>query len=438
VASAKHTTSPHQTATRLPGWFGTKVSLIGSADPPAFSHHIRADRPPTHTGGLYSDFFFLRWGGAGFIRAHIAANGHAFVGGYAVGSEGMIPSVEYAERPQSQTWTWMFERQWLFYTVWGRLLFDPATPDSTFASSFDLRYPSTAGSGAGALLLQGFELVSIVPLRICAFVTNTWDFTLHAEGFLMPVNNPDKHANGFISVETLLKSRTLDPSMQAIADFVSAGANASLTSPLRLADELTNASLAALAMTRNPVLAAPKALVREVGDLISWAHLGLYFACKLQGTVAFARFRANGDASWQAAATKHLTDARTEWKALVNATAHLRSDIPLDDFAKSGKTFSWAALLPMVERDLALVSNGGMCGLAEHQLCPGLKGKGAACQACVHANKHALGDAGCWDHKAGGTEKSFAQKWCGQKRENGVEGYEPASREVKASILVRS
>ena len=37
------------------------------------------------------DFFALRWGGAPFIRAHIARNGGDFVGGYITGSEEHIP-----------------------------------------------------------------------------------------------------------------------------------------------------------------------------------------------------------------------------------------------------------------------------------------------------------------------------------------------------------
>ena len=74
----------------------------------------------------------------------------------------------------------MFERQWAFYVVWGRLLFDPTTPDSAFAAEFDHRYPSIAGSGEGMRIMNAYELISIVPLRICAFVYSTWDFTLHA------------------------------------------------------------------------------------------------------------------------------------------------------------------------------------------------------------------------------------------------------------------
>ena len=72
------------------------------------------------------DFFILRWGEPGFIRAHIAANGHEYVGGYFVGSEGYIPAKDYSHKPGPHvTWDYAFEKQWMFYMLWGRLLYDP-------------------------------------------------------------------------------------------------------------------------------------------------------------------------------------------------------------------------------------------------------------------------------------------------------------------------
>ena len=86
-------------------------------------------------------------GGAGFIREHIAKNGHAYVGGYAIGSEGNIPAFDYSEKDSEGVW--MAQKQWLYYSLWGRLLYDPTTPDTTFAAMFDARY-HLSGSPAAA------------------------------------------------------------------------------------------------------------------------------------------------------------------------------------------------------------------------------------------------------------------------------------------------
>ena len=78
-------------------------------------------------------------GGAGFIREHIAKNGHAYVGGYAIGSEGNIPAFDYSEKDSEGVW--MAQKQWLYYSLWGRLLYDPTTPDTRPTGCEDLGWP---------------------------------------------------------------------------------------------------------------------------------------------------------------------------------------------------------------------------------------------------------------------------------------------------------
>ena len=67
--------------------------------------------------------FALRWGVADFIRQHIADNTPDYVGGYFIGSETYIPAKDYFTKPGfSVNWKYAFQRQWLFYKLWGRLL----------------------------------------------------------------------------------------------------------------------------------------------------------------------------------------------------------------------------------------------------------------------------------------------------------------------------
>ena len=82
------------------------------------------------------DFFILRWGESEFIRKHIAQNTQSYVNGYFVGSEGYIPAKDVSHvESNHKTWKYAFEKQWLFYKVWGRLLYDPTTPDEMFEVS---------------------------------------------------------------------------------------------------------------------------------------------------------------------------------------------------------------------------------------------------------------------------------------------------------------
>jgi hypothetical protein len=82
------------------------------------------------------DFFMLRWGQPEFIRRHIAENAQPYVNGYYVGSECYIPAKDYITSLKGSGYTYAFERQWMFYKNWGRLLYNPHTPDTVFEQAF--------------------------------------------------------------------------------------------------------------------------------------------------------------------------------------------------------------------------------------------------------------------------------------------------------------
>ena len=61
------------------------------------------------------------------------------------------------------------------------------------------------------------------PFIMLDTVYNTFDFALYSEGFTQVATNKDKgkdNPKGFISIETLIRTKTLDPTLQSIADFV--------------------------------------------------------------------------------------------------------------------------------------------------------------------------------------------------------------------------
>jgi hypothetical protein len=107
------------------------------------------------------DFFALRWSEPDFVRQHIALNGQPYVGGYFLGSECYIPAKDHMTRPElDRPWRWAFQRQWLYYMTWGRLLYDPETPDDVFAAACEARY-GPAGRELFAALKWWDELIRV-------------------------------------------------------------------------------------------------------------------------------------------------------------------------------------------------------------------------------------------------------------------------------------
>ena len=311
------------------------------------------------------DFFILRWGQSTFIREHIRKNSDEFVNGYFVGSEGYIPAKDFSHIPSiHQSWNYAFEKQWLFYQMWGRLLYDPTVPDEIFEKAFDRRY----AGGSGKDLLKASLAASKMPLRFASFHAGTWDYTLYSEGFLAPYPANDAGfdaKSAFVSIEELINHPTLDTSYLSIKEYVAMLDNTrdplNKITPIQLADSLAkDAALVSnivgrLRGNKNPTLQC------ELDDLETWAYLSLYFSEKLRAGVSLQTFRVNHVKSFQKNAISNLTRCLEYWKKIAEITSRHYKEVPyVDDQSmerqpdNDAHTFSWLKYIPQAERDIKI------------------------------------------------------------------------------------
>lgn len=312
------------------------------------------------------DFFILRWGQPDFVREHIKINKKDYVNGYFVGSEGYIPALDYSSKPlPEKTWQYAFEKQWLFYKVWGRLLYQQDTPDALFASAFDLRY----GQGVGVTLLEAFKLASNMPLRLASFHRSTWDYTLYAEGFIeaepSSPNVPFDRSSPFISIDEFVDHETLDPLMLSIPEYVTnlVGKQevfSNRITPLALADSSEHDSRRALEIAddlRSQLPDFSGALISELQDVTAWSYLGLYFADKIRAGVALETYRVTGNALKKQEAIRLLEKCLAHWDQLVAVTEGRYLPTPhvsTEHYGKEYREFSWKLLRPQVLRDIEI------------------------------------------------------------------------------------
>lgn len=312
------------------------------------------------------DFFILRWGQPDFIREHIRLNNKEFVNGYFIGSEGYIPAVDYSHKPSAvKTWQYAFEKQWLFYKVWGRLLYQPDAPDEFFSAAFDSRY----GNGIGDNLLAAYKLASNMPLRLASFYRSTWDYTLYSEGFIEaePSSRTEwfDRSSPFISIDQFINHETLDPDMLSIPVYVSDFLGGkplpkNAITPLALADSSekdSNKALALIVSLYPRADACSGSLISELDDVSTWSHLGLYLADKLRAGVALQTYRKTGEEAHKAQAIHYLENCLEHWDQVVaftkdryNPTPHVATQRYGDNFTE----FSWESLRPQVVRDIEI------------------------------------------------------------------------------------
>ena len=306
------------------------------------------------------DFFCLRWGVPQFVRDHIAENTPPYVGGYFVGSETYIPAKDYFTKPGMKVdWKYAFERQWLFYKLWGRLLYNPATPNGKFQAEFTRRYGLQ-----GANLLQASALAGTTPLRLASAFDFTWDFTLYSEGFLA-LDSRVKRVE-YISLERLMKQPATDPNYVSVFNYVNAissgdpFAKNKITPPV-LIQMLERDANKALDLIKNIKTEGNNSLMYEVADIKTWANLGLHFAEKLKGAVALQTYKVQGGEEHKQNAVKHLKNALKFWDVVIAITRPIYNDMPLVHYSEeNGKhwrendnlRFHWALIRPSVAKDI--------------------------------------------------------------------------------------
>lgn len=313
------------------------------------------------------DFFILRWGQPDFVRDVIKENDRDYLGGYIIGSETYIPAKEYTTKPGPHlTWKYAFEKQWMFYQVWGRLLYNPETKDEVFGNTFNKKY----GIDFGNKLVEAHKLSDKMPLKLASFYAASWDFTLYSEGFLAGASSAmgclyDK-ISPFISVNEIISTVTLDTSLVSIKDYVSGNYKGSdKINPLQLAKGLEKDANNALAIVQKLKTDNPT-LIHEISDIKTWSYLSLYFSEKLKGGTALQNFRISGDPAKQKESIGHLETALSYWEKIVEQNKPYFDDIPLlhlgDMYNNGGdirplSRFSWAVLTPEVKNDIEIAKN---------------------------------------------------------------------------------
>jgi hypothetical protein len=297
-----------------------------------------------------------------FVRQHIALNTPPYVGGYFLGSETYIPAKDYFTKEGIKTnWKYAFERQWLFYKLWGRLLYNPATTDNLFQAEFIRRYGKQSEN-----LLKASALAGKTPLRLGSSFDFGWDFTLYSEGF-MALDSKVKRVE-YISVNRLINQPPTDPDYVSVADYVKATstggsfANNKITPPVLIA-MLERDCNQALHLIKTIQTSGNTALMFEVADIKAWANLGLHFAEKLKGAIALQTYRVKGGEENQQKAIKHLQQALNYWDVVISITRPIYNDMPLVHYSEeNGKhwkendhlRFHWHRLREDVAKDVEI------------------------------------------------------------------------------------
>ncbi|WP_066631668.1 hypothetical protein [Labilibacter marinus] len=267
------------------------------------------------------DFFVHRWAEPDFVRSFIKNNlSQSYMSGCIIGSECYIPAKDYfSNEAGQQHFNYAFERQWLWYSIWGRLLYDSQADDQLFAQQlnkkFDVDY--------GADLLGTWKNASAYYHLFSSFYKGTWDATLYSEAFTSIMRGPniEKNKIDIVTMQALGNRPVLDTTRYVnIADYVQQKATIpeDMITPVELVNILQqNADkiLADLKVYRNKEHSTE--LEIELCDIEVLAYLQKFFAERINATVLLAEHLLIGEELSEETIKEHLDISIAHWSMII-------------------------------------------------------------------------------------------------------------------------
>jgi hypothetical protein len=263
------------------------------------------------------DALMLRWAAPDFVREFVKNIPYEKSQGYYFGSDMWVWGREFLSRDAKGARQLEIDKHWLHFLLWGRLGYDPTLDDQRIAALIGLRFPGIDG---GKLLAMWQSASMIYPL-VTGFHWADFDFQWYIEG-CRSRPGPAKTASGFHSVETFI-NQPVHPGTDniTIPQYVAGLAEGKMppgTTPLQVADELDLRASAAIgfstALRRQSLARKNVELAATLDDIAAMADLGQYYAAKIRGATALARFRQSKLPAHQAESVQHLTRAQKFWK----------------------------------------------------------------------------------------------------------------------------
>ncbi len=251
---------------------------------------------------------------------------------------------------------YMPERYWSWYLIWGRLGYDPNTPDSVFVKTFAEHY----GSEAGPKIYRLTTLASRVVPLIFRHHAHGPDHRLMAPEFetgnaiVVSYHRNDRVYN----IDDFARSPVLDRHVYLnCVDFVHAYLTDRVRgkiTPLDAAREFDALADSIFGQLEGIEPTRSRKEWRHIRtDVRALGWLARYYAAKDRAAVALQFYYATGDASQLVVAESQVLKATDYWKKLaMTAEAQYR---PIYDPLRTGKAFTWSSQLKDLEADLKRV-----------------------------------------------------------------------------------
>jgi len=257
-------------------------------------------------------------------------------------------------KPEYRYYDWEFERYWHFFQVFGRVDYNPNTPDEVWKREFQKRF----GKDAGPYVQQALHRASKILPRIVAY-TYPYDMFPTTRGWVGKQRMKDlpeyakalpSDTQQFLSIDEAAKNRL-------------EGIDSAQFSPEQSSQWFADVSkdvLGLIGQTEQKIGEhRNKEFDSTIVDMKILAYLALYHSCRAKAGVSYALFKHSGDINALDNAIELENEAVGAWTRLVESAGDIYSENLMMGRASADLTGHWRDELPKL--------NAGMDKLREQR-----------------------------------------------------------------------
>ncbi len=256
------------------------------------------------------DIYSFRWGDPDFVRSFVLAlPGQDQLAGYYMGPDGYTWGREFLSTQPESPRQLVVHKQWYTFMLWGRLSYNPNLDDTHFTRVLAARFVRTDP----AVLFNALREASrIIPL-VNRFHWEALDFQWFPEACI----SRDSY-KGFHTIDHFINGKTMPESnLLSVKEHVTAmpdGAATQKITPPQVAQKLRDHAAAARTLAAKLTPGGDTELRQTLGDIVAMAHLGDYYAAKIDAAVSLHRFDQTGEATHQQTTINALQRALEHWQ----------------------------------------------------------------------------------------------------------------------------
>lgn len=261
------------------------------------------------------------------------------------------PQRDFYHLPEDRFSDWTFRRDELMYLLFGRLSYDPITPEAPFREAVVDR---TGSPELWDAMQAASDIVPWMQMAMtCGPDTRDYAPDLEWGGTVGEWAKPAHSTPGECNFRAPFDTFAVASPAETAADLLAGRPTTRLT-PVEIARIVADDAARARGLLQAAEVDLDNAEARDIArETRALADLGDYAAHKLRAATALAVYGGSGAPDWIAAARSEARAAAASYVAVAAATAHIQ---PFDEYLRmillQLPTFHWRQQLPLLPRDL--------------------------------------------------------------------------------------